>query len=353
MSSYRYEERGKSHANGHRLRDDVRYLNKDEEPRGGREGRGDGFRRSSRGGNFNFSHTSATYEPEVERHIHVTRHNDTLIVRIPNDHYQPDPNGKPNINRRGQGSNNNNISNNNNGTIGGVRPSQGPLRASMRNSNNDGQNQPRPRFETSERHRNRPFREYSDNTPYWKSEGSGYNGGQPRQGSVGSRGIFNSAWVSVEGSRNLGGRRSGKHNDGVDGGSRGMRRRGGGGGGGDNVVVSFRVPENEHQNDRDNKMGDRSHHSNRGGFHRRGSMRGSRSCGGRGGRGAGFSSRGHDDNRPTSKLEDDDHTPELEKQDNAVNPEDSNSTDEDKYQLNVDMKVSLTLASLCRSFMKE
>ncbi|VUZ54624.1 unnamed protein product [Hymenolepis diminuta] len=339
MSSYRYEERGKSHANGHRLRDDVRYLNKDEEPRGGREGRGDGFRRSSRGGNFNFSHTSATYEPEVERHIHVTRHNDTLIVRIPNDHYQPDPNGKPNINRRGQGSNNNNISNNNNGTIGGVRPSQGPLRASMRNSNNDGQNQPRPRFETSERHRNRPFREYSDNTPYWKSEGSGYNGGQPRQGSVGSRGIFNSAWVSVEGSRNLGGRRSGKHNDGVDGGSRGMRRRGGGGGGGDNVVVSFRVPENEHQNDRDNKMGDRSHHSNRGGFHRRGSMRGSRSCGGRGGRGAGFSSRGHDDNRPTSKLEDDDHTPELEKQDNAVNPEDSNSTDEDKYQLNVDMKT--------------
>lgn len=129
----------------------------------------------------------------------------------------------------------------------------------------------------------------------------------------------------------------------------------------------------------DNKMGDRSHHGIRGGFHRRGSMRGSRGGGSRGGRGAGFSSRGHDDNRPTSKLEEDgtlipplrksvkwvmsysicilfyllDHTPELEKQDSAVNPEDSNSTDEDQYQLNVDMKVSLTLASLCRSFMKE
>lgn len=77
-----------------------------------------------------------------------------------------------------------------------------------------------------------------------------YLGGQPRQGSGGSRGIFNSAWASAEGSRNLGGRRSGRHNDGVDGGSRGMRRRGGGGGGGDNVVVSFRVPENEHLNDR-------------------------------------------------------------------------------------------------------
>lgn len=337
MNSYRCEERGKSHANGHRFREDVRLMNKDEEPRVGREGRGDNFRRSGRGGNFSFNHTT-TYEPEVERHVHVTRHKENLIVRIPNDHYQMDLNGKPNINRRGQGNNNSNINNGNNGTISGVRSNQGPLRSSMRNSNNDGQNQPRPRFETSERHRNRSFREYTDNGPDWKSDGSGYNGG--------SRGMFNSAFVSADWNRNLGGRRSGRYNDGADGGSRGMRRRGGGGGGGgDNGFISYRVSEIDYQSDRDNRMGDRSHHGGRSGFNRRGSIRGSRNGGGRSGRGGGFSSRVHDKNQSAYKPEVDDHTSELDKQDGIVNPEDSNSTDEDQYHLNVDMKTEDNLQS--------
>ncbi|VDO04372.1 unnamed protein product [Rodentolepis nana] len=331
MNSYRFEERGKSHANGHfsRFREDVRHMNKDEEPRAVREGRSEPFRRSGRGANFNFNHT-ATYEPEVERHVHVTRRKENLIVRIPNDHYQMDLNGKPNVNRRGQGNNNSNISNGNSGTISGVRPNQGPLRSSMRNSNNDGQNQPRPRFETSERHRNRSFREYSDSGPDWKPDGSGYNGG--------SRGMFNSAFVSSDWNRNLGGRRSGRYNDGADGGSRGMRRRGGGVGG-DNGFIPFRVSESDYQNDRDNRMGDRSHHGARGGFNRRGSIRGSRNGGSRGARGGGFSSRAHDNNQSACKPEVDDHTSELDKQNCIVNPEDSNSTDDDQYHLNVDMKT--------------
>nr|CDS25691.1 expressed protein [Hymenolepis microstoma] len=338
MSSYRFEERGKSHPNGHfnRYREDVRLLNKDEEPRVGREGRGDTFRRSGRGSNFNFNHTT-NYEPEVERHIHVTRRKENLIVRIPNDHYQMDLNGKPNVNRRGQGNNNSNINNGNNGTISGIRPNQGPLRSSMRNSNNDGQNQPRTRYETSERHRNRSFREYSDNGPDWKPDGSGYSGG--------SRGMFNSAFVSADWNRNLGARRSGRYNDGADGGSRGMRRRGGGGGGGDNGFISYRVSENDYQNDRDNRMGDRSHHGGRGSFNRRGSIRGSRIGGGRGGRGGGFSSRAHDNDQSSYKPEVDDHTSELDKQDGVVNPEDSNSTDDDQYHLNVDLKTDDNLQS--------
>lgn len=92
-------------------------MNKEDlEPRGGR---GDGFRRGGGrgGGNHNFNHY--TYEPEVERQVHLTRNNENLIVRIQNDHY--------NANRRGT----------NTGNMNNIRQNSGTQRSGMRNANNN------------------------------------------------------------------------------------------------------------------------------------------------------------------------------------------------------------------------
>ncbi|KAM7542781.1 hypothetical protein Aperf_G00000008586 [Anoplocephala perfoliata] len=323
MSSYRYEERAKSHANGPRLRDDVRLANNDNEPRSGGGSHGDGYRR----GRGAFS--SHSYDPEAEREVRLNRHNKSLTVHVSNNFYQ-DPNSASSSNRRGHGNNNNGAS--------GTR-SQGPLRSSLRSSTNgystDGRNQHRIRFDTSERKRNRSFREYSDNSvshAEWKPDASGIpmdsrHNGQSRQ-NVGNRGGFNSSWSSGDWNRNSGPRRSGRRNEGArgdDGGFR-VRRRGGSGG-----SFSFRGPEDENTNDRDNR-------SRTGGLRRRGSMRGSR--GGR--RGVG-SYRGTANTPFSSKHEEDgnnyDENPNLDKPAGTENPEDSNSTDDDQYHLSVDMKA--------------
>ncbi|KAL5968228.1 hypothetical protein TSMEX_004083 [Taenia solium] len=315
MSSYRHEERAKSHTAGARMRDDVRFASKGEDSR-----RFDGPRRL-RGG-----YTSHPYEMENERVVHCNRYNDGLIVRVPNDLCH-NPNASS-TSRRGQSGNH----------------PQASVRSNFKSANSgyptEALNQSRNRFETSGKQRSLSFREGLGNVPEpsmlpleWKPDASRISmeyrsQAKTRQhGNVGRRGMSSTSRASGELDRSSGGRRGGGVGGASNGGGR-MRRRGGGSGG-DDATASFRVPDNESAHDQGYQTGEKP----RGGFHQRGKTRGFRSAR-RGG-----SRRGAINGHLGSKNEVEDSAPGVGEHGNSENPEDSNSTDDDQYRLTVDLKV--------------
>ncbi|KAL5108178.1 hypothetical protein TcWFU_009346 [Taenia crassiceps] len=314
MSSYRHEERTKSHTAGSRMRGDVRFASKDEDSR-----RFDGPRR------LRDKYTNHPYEMENERIVHRNRYNDGLIVRVPNDLCH-NPNA-PLTSRWGQD----------------INHPQASLRSSFKSANNghptDAPSQPRIRFETSGRQRSLSYREELTNIPEpsmlpldWKPDASGISmdyrvQAKIRQrGKAGRRGMSSTPRTSCDWDRSSGGRRGG--------GGRGVSNRGGrmrrrGGGDGDDATASFRVSDYESAYDQDNQVGDRP----RGGLRHRNKMRSFRSAR-RGG-----TRRGAIDVHCGSKNEVEDYACDVGEHRNSENLEDSNSTDDDQYRLTVDLKV--------------
>ncbi|KAH9280159.1 hypothetical protein ECG_06890 [Echinococcus granulosus] len=308
MKSYRHEERAKSHTTETRIRGDVRFDSKGEEPR-----RFDGPRRP-RGGYKNLS-----YETESERKVHLTRYNDGLIIQVSNDRCRNS--NASLIYRRGHS----------------VIHPQPPLKSNFKSVNNghptDTSSRSRNHFETSGRQRSFSFREGLANIPEpsmlpldWKPDASGIptdfrfqDEHQPKAvqcGNIGRRGDWN---------RSSSARRGGG-GGGLSNGGRKMRRRGGAG---DDTTASFRVADNGIVHDRDNQTGERP----RSGPHGRGNMRGSRSSR----RGGAW--RGATDVHLGSKDETQGNGPGAGEHGNPENLEDSTSTDDGQYQLTVDLKV--------------